>query len=725
MMRGYLSSPTHQYRLDAEVISVGKGLVDKNVVCPTQLQNVGAHIPLDSGKAEPYHAVVARKPDEKCYILTDLNTAYGTYVNNHRIQNGTVKLSPGDVIRFGHGGIPHEFAMSFDDKMDDTPKMTNERASSAASFSSIGQRKNSVESGYFENRRQRPMSSKTRPTATFGEVTMRPDTAPTSPKLIAPPFSTLALGEKSKSIPINFKMSGEKTNGMTTNQQHPHDISPRDLLNGHDESENIERETLYSKTSTEKGQQENEPWYVAMLREKEQRLLHMGDEISRLSATEAECRRKDDVISDLRNKVADMEQQILVHDGRLLRLQRHSVNEVKNNTNAAERSRKLLEMGDEINRLAVFERECERKDRLVASLRDEVANLEINRQAMLMEMQDLQQQQHLESSRSVETASITKENYTVDPDRTGEKLGTIDSSLLHARDSLDEFRKELDLPIPDRREPEEIVIDLQDQLEQKNDIIIALQEELSMLKKEKNLSDGLVQTLQRNVNQRENKLNKMTIALEKSKQKVAEADAQARSMSNKFANLKEEKKHEEMVAVMEQDLIKTHEELATAQKRLSRQQEKLDKQSKELRRANRQNKQYFDSGRLSQAQADELSTEVTELRQKEQSTRVANEHTQARLERLRSRIVQAVYTAPGAVKPESQLNDGEILHSIQKIIDDRSDFHQQLSDLGQNVAALLVTIEPPADDTSGSEGPSNTPTTERRSAKSARKSAKR
>ena len=81
-------------------------------------------------------------------------------------------------------------------------------------------------------------------------------------------------------------------------------------------------------------------------------------------------------------------------------------------------------------------------------------------------------------------------------------------------------------------------------------------EELSMLKKEKNLSDGLVQTLQRNVNQRENKLNKMTIALEKSKQKVAEADAQARSMSNKFANLKEEKKHEEMVAVMEQDLIK-------------------------------------------------------------------------------------------------------------------------------------------------------------------------
>ncbi|CAK8695409.1 unnamed protein product [Clavelina lepadiformis] len=447
-----------------------------------------------------------------------------------------------------------------------------------------------------------------------------------------------------------------------------------------------------------------------MLREKEQRLLHMGDEISRLSATEAECRRKDDVISDLRNKVADMEQQIL---------------EVKNNTNAAERSRKLLEMGDEINRLAVFERECERKDRLVASLRDEVANLEINRQAMLMEMQDLQQQQHLESSRSVETASITKENYTVDPDRTGEKLGTIDSSLLHARDSLDEFRKELDLPIPDRREPEEIIIDLQDQLEQKNDIIIALQEELSMLKKEKNLSDGLVQTLQRNVNQRENKLNKMTIALEKSKQKVAEADAQARSMSNKFANLKEEKKHEEMVAVMEQDLIKTHEELATAQKRLSRQQEKLDKQSKELRRANRQNKQYFDSGRLSQAQADELSTEVTELRQKEQSTRVANEHTQARLERLRSRIVQAVYTAPGAVKPESQLNDGEILHSIQKIIDDRSDFHQQLSDLGQNVAALLVTIEPPADDTSGSEGPSNTPTTERRSAKSARKSAKR
>ena len=55
------------------------------------------------------------------------------------------------------------------------------------------------------------------------------------------------------------------------------------------------------------------------------------------------------------------------------------------------------------------------------------------------------------------------------------------------------------------------------------------------------------------------------------------------------------------------------------------------------------------------------------MKQKEQSSRVQSEQTTSRLERLRSKIVQAVYTAPGAIRPESRLEDEEILNAIQKV----------------------------------------------------------
>ena len=47
--------------------------------------------------------------------------------------------------------------------------------------------------------------------------------------------------------------------------------------------------------------------YVSMLREKEQRLMRMGDDLSRLTLVEDESRKKDEVIEDLRHRIAEME----------------------------------------------------------------------------------------------------------------------------------------------------------------------------------------------------------------------------------------------------------------------------------------------------------------------------------------------------------------------------------------------------------------------------------
>ena len=52
---------------------------------------------------ERQHAVIEYDETEGCFVVQDLNSAHGTYVNECRVQNAAVRLAPGDTIRFGYG----------------------------------------------------------------------------------------------------------------------------------------------------------------------------------------------------------------------------------------------------------------------------------------------------------------------------------------------------------------------------------------------------------------------------------------------------------------------------------------------------------------------------------------------------------------------------------------------------------------------------------------------
>ena len=54
------------------------------------------------------HAVIEYVDDENSFLLHDLNTVNGTYVNDCRIQNAAVRLSESDTIRFGFNGTPFQ-----------------------------------------------------------------------------------------------------------------------------------------------------------------------------------------------------------------------------------------------------------------------------------------------------------------------------------------------------------------------------------------------------------------------------------------------------------------------------------------------------------------------------------------------------------------------------------------------------------------------------------------
>ena len=69
---------------------------------------------LQLSSIELQHAVIEYSDAESCFVIQDLNTAHGTYVNDCRVQNAAVRLAPGDSIRFGYTGFPHELEVEDD-----------------------------------------------------------------------------------------------------------------------------------------------------------------------------------------------------------------------------------------------------------------------------------------------------------------------------------------------------------------------------------------------------------------------------------------------------------------------------------------------------------------------------------------------------------------------------------------------------------------------------------
>jgi len=49
--------------------------------------------------------------DSGYYVLQDLGSAHGTYVNDCRVQHAAVRLAPLDTVRFGPGGAVYQLVV--------------------------------------------------------------------------------------------------------------------------------------------------------------------------------------------------------------------------------------------------------------------------------------------------------------------------------------------------------------------------------------------------------------------------------------------------------------------------------------------------------------------------------------------------------------------------------------------------------------------------------------
>lgn len=66
---------------------------------------------MQSADIDNHHALIEYSEAEGSFVLQDFNSRHGTFVNECHIQNVAVKLLPGDVLRFGSGGLTYELVI--------------------------------------------------------------------------------------------------------------------------------------------------------------------------------------------------------------------------------------------------------------------------------------------------------------------------------------------------------------------------------------------------------------------------------------------------------------------------------------------------------------------------------------------------------------------------------------------------------------------------------------
>ncbi|NXH70610.1 FHAD1 protein, partial [Hydrobates tethys] len=76
---------------------------------------IGRHersdIVLQSAGVADHHAALEFTTSDNSFVLQDFNSPHGTFVNGCQVQNAAVRVSPGDILRFGAGGASFELVV--------------------------------------------------------------------------------------------------------------------------------------------------------------------------------------------------------------------------------------------------------------------------------------------------------------------------------------------------------------------------------------------------------------------------------------------------------------------------------------------------------------------------------------------------------------------------------------------------------------------------------------
>ncbi|KAF6038934.1 hypothetical protein EB796_002768 [Bugula neritina] len=328
-MRGFLRSTDTLLSLAPKITTVGRENCD---------------ITIQSPSVDLQHALVEFCEEENCYVLQDLNSAQGTYINETRIQNAAVRLAPFDQIRFGYGGSVYQFEL-------DDP--------------SIQQRGWQANSSITRNPYQPPPQEQGLPHLPLNTQPASLPSWTSSAPTALPQHATVSLrsrplsaGARRHQTDIPTAIRGSWVTGSPAAGDRPADSPTTDIL--------------------------------TLQKEKDQKIARLNDELMRLQAIQKDYERKNLKIEQLNSELTQLKQQMAAQQQnsdtnkmvdkleKELHSKKTEIAVLKDKVNKLERSRKNLisedtvtvqEFNDKLQELHSVRAELERvrKDKNIIS----------------------------------------------------------------------------------------------------------------------------------------------------------------------------------------------------------------------------------------------------------------------------------------------------------------------------------------------------------------------
>ncbi|KAF4018489.1 hypothetical protein G4228_009978 [Cervus hanglu yarkandensis] len=412
------------------------------------------------------------------------------------------------------------------------------------------------------------------------------------------------------------------------------------------------------------------PWYISVIHEKNQSLLALGEEVQRLSEMEAQVQKRQEEILALQEEREALRKQLkcLLKSKSLEAVPSH----VLQLQQECDRG-KELEGGD-------YEEE-EHPEGQAKRAADKGARARASRRETLQE------------NRSEEEAvAVVTAQEDEDEDRAGPGAGEVEEEDKEEVIELDEEKELQEEEAMARRRggfvDDTFEEELMAQLEEYEQVIQEFQFQLEITRTRYSLATGAIKSLQRQVEFQESQLLKINTENEMLQKELRERKKQLQAMSDKFSNLREDKKYQETMGLIENDNLLLRQQVSELESELAKREKTiLELEAKVNQLQDQVNQSQNHLQRWKQLQ-EEMQNKNEMIQHAEQQAREALEYTQARLERLRNKIIQATFNTIGIKNLATEISDNDILEGLQRIISDRIDYYNQLKQKGVKVPPL-------------------------------------
>ncbi|XP_046562957.1 forkhead-associated domain-containing protein 1-like [Haliotis rubra] len=341
-----------------------------------------------------------------------------------------------------------------------------------------------------------------------------------------------------------------------------------------------------------------------------------------------------------------------------------------------EKEQKILHLTEENSRLRVGEFDAYRKEQLIQQLQQENGQL----------------QKQLHQEPSVIMGGDTD---------VSAKLLVLEAEVNARKDEVASLKEQLNNMKSDSGDS---TYHLRQELNEKVRELNNVRNELERVRKDKNITSGLVTQMQRDMSNKrvfcpeeeeDSSISKLTREIETLKKELRDRDVQVTTLNNKVTKLKDtstpvSRPGEDRSDVREKELVCLRQKFKASENKVSEQLNLIGSLREELDKTKQMLFESEDVHRKLQGEVDAAKSQFLDMQRTERVVRVDMEQSSKRLERFRNRVIQVTFSTPGIKAPETEITDDELIETMKKLIDERTSLTNKIKDLKEQVRLAKI-----------------------------------